>query len=257
MNVSLTVTNCGQTFFSSPFNFSRDSLEITRECSKSGGRTGTPNSLLASKVSLPFRLSTFYPILTWYTHMTQHCRNICKIPLLTLFLTSKCRNSFHTWSTWVLHWGCTGLENRSSGGLSPLLKQPEWKLLYLEKFGNLSASGMRLLSKSMGRKCPGDKSALGLQCCRGYRRKWNEHWGAVKGSMRSWGSTKFRRSRTTFAAAQLPQKQAVSLLWAHSAAAVAGGQWQPTSVQCSVSSNLRNKSPVLRSVLQIPVCRSH
>lgn len=166
MNVSLTVTNCGQTFFSLPFNFSRDCLEITRECSKSGGRTGTPNSLLALKVSLPFRLSTFYPIVTWYIHTTQHCRNICKSIALNSLFTSKCRNSFHTWLTWVLHWGCTGL--------SPLLKQPEWKLLYLEKFGNLSASGMRLLSKSMERKCPSDKSALGLQCCRGYRRKWNE-----------------------------------------------------------------------------------
>lgn len=52
-------------------------------------------------------------------------------------------------------------------------------------------------------------------------------------------------------AAQVAQNQAVSPPWARTAAAVAGGQCQHTSVQCSVSSQLGNKSPVFRNALEI------
>lgn len=217
----------------------------------------TKQNFLALKVSLPFRLSTFYPILTWEIHTTEHCRSICKLSLWTLFLTSKCRNSFHTWWTWVLHWGCAGLGNGSGSGLSPLLKQPGWKLHYLEKFGNLPAPGMRLLCKSMERNCPGYKSALSLQCCRGHFPMSRR--GLFPGSERQQEELRlhsFGGEGPPLLQYSWPRTRLCPQPWAHGAAAAAAGQCQP-----SASPNIfavlsliqpQEKSPVFRNVLEIP-----
>lgn len=203
------------------------------------GQEHQTENFLALKVSLPFRLSTFYPILTWEIHTTEHCRSICKLSLWTLFLTSKCRNSFHTWWTWVLHWGCAGWGMEVAVDWAHCWSSQGGNSIIWKSLGIFLPLGWGCY-KSMERNCPGYKSALSLQCCRGHFPMSRR--GLFLGSERQQEELRlhsFGGEGAPLLQYSWPRTRLCPQPWAHGAAAAAAGQCQPSSLQCSVSSNLR------------------